>query len=207
MQNRIILLVFAILLACSNQSNAQYSPQDSAYKKYYIGSSLFMLGNLSSSNRPDFVQLNLGYRISTRDNISLEFKTWKYAWPLGIPYGDSFEAPEEEFPGYIREYGVALAYQHYWWKGLFSALHIMFAHQSFINKDGHKIDNGFQLFNTYRLIGYHFKLFNDRFFIEPSIALTHRPYHSQMPESFKKMDDRWSKFFFPEPGLHFGFNF
>ena len=64
----------------------------------------------------------------------------------------------------------------------------------------------FQIFNTYRF-GYHFKLFNDRFFIEPSLAMTHRIYHTEMPSTFKNLDDKWSKFFFPEPGLHVGFNF
>jgi len=206
MQNRIIIIVFAVIMANTIKVNAQYTQQDSTYKKCYIGSTLFMLGNLSSSNRPDFVQLNLGYRITGKDNVSLELKTWKYAWPLGIPYGHSFEAPEEQFPGYIREYGFALAYQHYWWKGLYTAIHVMNAWQSFVDENDNKIDNGFQIFNTYR-VGYHIKLFKDRFFIETSLAVTHRPYHTEMPESFKELDDKWSKFFFPEPGLHFGFNF
>jgi hypothetical protein len=82
----------------------------------------------------------------------------------------------------------------------------MNAWQRFSNEEGKKIDNGFQIFNTYR-VGYHFKLFNDRFFIEPSIAITHRMYHSQMPDSFKQLDEKWAKFFFGEPGLHVGFNF
>lgn len=82
----------------------------------------------------------------------------------------------------------------------------MSAWQSFVNEDGNKTDNGFQIFNTYRT-GYHFRLFNDRMFIQPSIAITHRPFHTEMPESFKKMDDKHSKFFFGEPGLHFGVNF
>jgi hypothetical protein len=84
--------------------------------------------------------------------------------------------------------------------------HVMSAWQSFVNNDGNKIDNGFQIFNTYR-VGYHFKLFKDRIFIQPSIAVTHRPFHTDMPESFKQLDDKRSKFFFGEPGLHFGVNF
>jgi hypothetical protein len=165
-----------------------------------------MLGNLDSKNRPDFVQLNFGYRITGRDVISLELKTWKYGWPLGIAYGKSYESPKEKFPGYIHEYGFALAYQRFWWKGLYTGVHVMNAWQSFVDDTNKKIDNGFQIFNTYR-VGYHFKLFKDRFFIQPSIAVTHRPYHTRMPDSFKQIDDRWSKFFFGEPGLHFGFNF
>lgn len=187
--------------------NAQYAKQDTTYDKFFVGSTLFVLANLvPDDNSPDFAQLNLGYRLSPNDALSLELKTWKYAWSLGIPYGDSFEAPEEKFPGYIREYGVAVAYQHFWWKGFYTGVHVMGAWQTFKDDDDNKIANGFQIFNTYRA-GYHFKIFKDRFFIQPSIAVTHRPYHSEMPESFRQLDDKWSKIFIGEPGLHVGFNF
>ncbi|AFL82578.1 hypothetical protein Aeqsu_3143 [Aequorivita sublithincola DSM 14238] len=206
MKNKIVTLAIALFLANSFQLKAQYAKEDTIYKNCFVGSTLFMLGNLDSKNRPDFIQLNLGYRITGKDVISLELKTWKYAWPLGIPYGKSFEATEEQFPGYIREYGFALAYQRFWWKGLYTGIHVMNAWQTFVDNDGNKIDNGFQIFNTYR-VGYHFKLFKDRFFIEPSLGITHRPYHTEMPEDFKQLDDKWSRFFVGEPGLHFGFNF
>jgi hypothetical protein len=78
--------------------------------------------------------------------------------------------------------------------------------QKFVNREGAKIDNGFQIFNTYR-VGYHIKLFKDCFFFQPSFAMTHRAYHSTLPNGFKQLDDKWSKFVFPEPGLHFGYNF
>lgn len=193
------------MMVTSSQLHAQYA-EDTNYKKCFIGSTMFLLGNFASTNKPDFAQLNLGYRLTGKDVVSLELKTWKYGWSLGIPYGDSFEAPEFKFPGFIREYGFALAYQRYWWKGLYTGVHVMNAWQRFINSEGNKMDNGFQLFNTYRL-GYHVKLFKNKFFIEPSFAITHRAYHTEMPDSFKVQDDKWSKFFFGEPGLHFGFNF
>lgn len=195
-----------VLILTSSQLQAQYSAQDSTYKKCFVGSTLFMLGNLAPTNKPDFVQLNLGYRLTGKDVVSLELKTWKYAWSLGIPYGESFEAPEEKFPGYIREFGFAIAYQRFLKKGLYAGIHVMNAWQNFVNEDGQKVDKGFQIFNTYR-IGYHFKLFKDKFFIEPSIAVTHRPYHTTMPDGFKQKDDQWNKFFIGEPGLHFGFKF
>lgn len=207
MQKKILMCVFAMTLAFSLKLEAQYAKQDTTYKKFFIGSSFFMFANLvPDDNAPDFVQLNFGYRVSPKDAVSLEIKTWKYAWSLGIPYGKSFEASEEKFPGYVREYGFALAYQRFWWKGLYTGVHVMSAWQLFVNTDGNKIDNGFQIFNTYR-VGYHFKFFKDRFFIQPSIAVTHRPFHTEMPESFKQLDNKWSKFFYGEPGLHFGVNF
>jgi len=190
-----------LILICTScfQLSAQYKTSDTVYKKYFVGSTLAMLGNLLPDEKPDFVQFNIGYRITGEDAVSLEFKTWKYYKPLGLPYGELFN-------GFIKEKGFAIAYQRFWWKGLYTGVHIMNAWQSFVSDQEVKVGNGFQVFNTYRL-GYHFKLFGDRFFLEPSIAITHRPYHTKMPESFKQLDDKQSKFFFGEPGFHFGYNF
>lgn len=206
MQIKTFAFLVLLLLASNFQLKAQYNKNDSTYKKCFIGSTFAVLGNFIEKNNPSFAQLNLGYRLTPKDALSLELKTWKYAWSLGIPHGDKFESPAEEFPGYIRENGFALAYQHFWWKGLYTGVHVMNAWQNFVNEDGKKIDNGFQIFNTYRL-GFHFKFFKKRFFFEPSIAITHRPYHTEMPDGFKQLDDKWTKFFIGEPGLHFGFNF
>ena len=191
------------------QVKAQYANQDSTYKRWFVGSSLFvLLGNFDTTNPPNFAQLNIGYRITGKDVVSLELKTWKYAWPNGIhPFlNKSYGNLEEQFPGYVREYGFAVAYQHFWWKGLYTGVHVMPTWQTFVNDDGNKIDNGFQIFNTYR-VGYHIKLFKDRFLIQPSIAITHRAFHTKLPDGFKQLDDKWSKFVFGEPGFHFGFNF
>lgn len=207
MQKEILRFALTLMMVGSLQVKAQYSRQDSTYRKYFIGSTLFMIANvIPDNNPPKMVYLNVGYRITGRDAISLEFKTWKYAWPIGIPYGKSYEAEGEGFPGYIREYGVSLNYQRFLWNGLFAQVDVMPAFQTFVNDNGRKVDKGFQIFNTYS-IGYHIKLFKDRLFIQPSIAITHRPYQSEMPDSFKEVDDRWSRFFFGQPGLHFGFNF
>lgn len=207
MQKKFLWIGLALVLGSGLQVNAQYAKQDSTYKKHFVGSTLFMLGNLAPTNPPSFVQLNLGYRITGRDVVSLEFITWKYAWPLGMNpfYNDSYGDPEYEFPGYIREYGIAIAYQRYFWKGLYAAQHVMPSLQLFVDEEGNKVDNGFQLFCTTR-IGYHIKLFKDRFFIEPSLGIAFRPYYTEMPDGFKQQDDQWPKYT-PEPGLHFGFNF
>jgi hypothetical protein len=207
MQKKFLWFTLILMTASTLQVKAQYAKEDSTYKKFFVGSTLFMLANLiPDNNSPKMVYLNLGYRITGKDVISLELKTWKYGWPIGIPFGKSYEAEGEGFPGYIREYGFSIAYYRFLWKGLFGQVDVMPAWQTFVNHNGNKIDNGFQIFNTYS-IGYHVKLFKDRFFIQPSIAITHRPYQSKMPDSFKQIDDRWSRFFFGQPGLHFGFNF
>ena len=190
----------------TNSVLGQEAKQDTTFRKFFVGSTFMMLGNFVTDEETDFVQLNFGYRITPKDVVSVEAITWKYAWSLGIPYGKSFDAPDEKFPGAIREFGFALVYQRFWWKGLYTGVHALNAAQRFLDDDNRKIKNGYQLFMTYRL-GYQLKFCKERFFIEPSIAITHRPFHTKMPESFAVLDNKWSKFFFGEPGLHFGFNF
>jgi len=207
MQKKILFIGFVLMMTSTLHLKAQYAKTDSTYKRWFVGSTLFLLGNLAPVNPPNFGQLNLGYRITGKDVISLELITWKYAWPLGINpiFNKAYGTPEEKFPGYIREYGFALAYQRFFWKGLYVAVHVMPTLQTFVNENGNKVDNGFHIFNTNR-VGYHIKLFKDRFFIEPSIGIAGRPYHTKMLDGFKEKDDKWSKYT-PEPGLHFGFNF
>ena len=55
-------------------------------------------------------------------------------------------------------------------KGLYAELNVMPSLQDFVNDKGKKIDNGFQIFNTYR-VGHHIKLFKDRFFINHLLQL------------------------------------
>jgi hypothetical protein len=207
MQMKISLLALTLIMASPLQVQAQYDKQDSTYKRYFVGSTMFMLANLiPDNNPPELVYVNLGYRITGKDVISLELKTWKYGWPIGIPFGKSYEAEGEGFPGTVRDRGVSLNYQRFLRKGLFARVDVMPAWQSFADENGDKIDTGFQVFNTYAM-GYHVKLFKDRFFIQPAVAVTHRPYQSTMPDAFKQVDDRWPRFFYGEPGLHFGYNF
>ncbi len=207
MLKKILLFALTLLVISTPQIKAQYSNTDSTYKRWFVGSTLFLVGNLDQVNPPGFAQLNLGYRITGKDVISVELITWKHAWPLGINpfYNDKYGAPEEKYPGYIREYGIGLAYQRYFWKGFYAAVHATPMWQTFRNNNGDKVGKGFIIFNTYR-IGYHFKLFNDRLFIEPSLGIAGRPYFTEMPTGFKEKDDKWPKWT-PEPGLHFGFNF
>ena len=209
MQKKILFIGFVIIMTSSLNLKAQYAKTDSTYKRWFVGTSLFvLLGNLDTTNPPNFVQLNLGYRITRKDVITLAPKTWKYAWPNGIhPFlNKAYKKPEERFPGYVREYGVTVSYTRFLWKGLFAQLDVMPTLQVFVNDKGKKIGNGFQIFNSYR-IGYHIKLFKDKFFFQPSICMTHRAYHTKLPDGFKQLDDKWSKFIFPEPGLNISYNF
>lgn len=206
MQRQTILPVCFLFLAATT-TYAQEAAQNPNERKYFVGSSFFILGNLiPDDNPPDFAQLNFGYRITPKDVVSIEAKTWKYAWPLGIPYGKSFEAPGEKYPGYIRDFGVALVYQRFLWKGVYGSVHAMNAVQRYVDDNDRAINNGFQLFMTYR-IGYHIEIPGTRFFIEPSVAATHWPIRTNVPEAFRRVDRKWPNYFLFEPGLHFGFRF
>lgn len=54
------LLVFAF---ATTQAYSQTQASDSTDRKFFVGSTLFMLGNFipDDPNSPDFVQLNFGY--------------------------------------------------------------------------------------------------------------------------------------------------
>lgn len=186
---------------------AQEEARGPAKQRFFVGSSLFVLANfVPDDNKPDFVQLNFGYRITPKDVVSVELKTWKYAWPLGIPYGDSFEAPDERYPGHVRDVGIAVAYQRFLWKGAYAAVHAMQARQAYADEAGDRIQTGYQLFMTYRL-GHHLPVFRGALFIEPSVAATHWPIRTNVPESFARKDREWPNYFLFEPGLHFGVRF
>jgi hypothetical protein len=209
MQEKIFWIGLAFVLASSLRVNAQYAKTDTTYKRWFVGTSLFVImGNFDKENPPNFAQIDIGYRITGKDIIRFSPKTWKYAWPNGIhPFlSKAYKKPEEKFPGYIREIGVTMSYQRFLWNGLYAQIDIMPTWQIFVNDNGNKITDGFQIFNSYRL-GYHIKLFKDKFFFQPSICVTHRAYHTELPNGFKQLDDKWSKFVFPEPGLNIGFNF
>ena len=208
MQKKIFWIGLAFGLASSLQLAAQSAKQDSTYKKYFVGSTFLMLGNLipDDPNPPEFIQLNFGYRITPKHVVFLELKRSRFAWPLGIPWGKSFDAPGENYPGYVRQNVVGLAYNRFWWKGLYTGFHAMHAFQKYMDDDNKKIANGYTLFMTYRL-SYQFKFSKNRFFFEPSIGLTHWPIKTNTPESFKVQECKWPEYFGYEPGLHFGFNF
>ena len=206
MQKKILWFALTLMMATTLQVKAQVDEQDSTYKRWFVGSTFLMLGNFDTVNSPDFIQLNVGYRITPKDVVFLELKRSKFSFPLGIPWGKSFDAPGENYPGYVRQNVIGLAYNRFWWKGLYTGVHAMNAFQTYYDENNKKIANGYTLFMTYRL-GYQFKLFKNRFFIEPSIGLTHWPVQTNVPKSFELKESKWPKYFGYEPGLHFGYNF
>lgn len=208
MQKKILLFALSLMVGGYQLVKAQEITQDSTYKKWFIGSTLLLLGNCvpDDPNPPKFIQVNVGYRITPKDVVSFEFKKSIYAWPLGIPWGPSFDAPGLNYPGHVRILAPTLAYQRYWWKGVYTAVHALNAFEKYMDESNKKIGNGYTLYLTFRL-GYHLKFFKNRIFFEPSVGLTYWPVRTNVPESFKAVENKWPNYFPFEPGLHFGYKF
>lgn len=206
MPKKIIAFTWLLLIMGCLPVQGQYAPSDTTFKRWFIGSSLLMLGNLDKVNNPEYVQINFGYRINPKNVISFECKRSVYSWPLGIPWGPSFDAPGLNYPGHVRILAPTLAYQRFWWKGAYTSIHALNAFEKYFDQNRRKIGNGFTLYLTFRL-GFQFKFFDNRFFFEPSIGCTYWPVRINTPEASKAVENKWPNYFGYEPGLHFGFNF
>src|SRR4051812_19830752 len=111
MQKKILWIGLAFVLVSSLQVNAQYTKQDSTYRKWFIGSTLYLLGNFTKKHNPEYIQLNVGYRITPKHVVSFEFKRSVYDWPLGTPWGKIFDGTEHTYPGHARILAPTVAYQ------------------------------------------------------------------------------------------------
>jgi hypothetical protein len=207
MQKKILFIGLVLITASALTLNAQNTEQDSTYKKWFIGSSLFILGNFipNDPNPPEYIQLNAGYRITPKDVVSFDFKRSIYSWPLGIPFGPSFDAPGLNYPGHARILAPTIGYQRFLWKGAFTSLHALNAFEKYLDKDNKKIGNGYTLYLNFHL-GYQLKFFKNRFFFEPAIGCSYWPVRTDVPDSFKLAEKKWPNYFI-QPGLNFGFNF
>ena len=205
MQKNFLCFAFNLMMASTLQLKAQHPKQDSTYKRWYVGSSFLMLGNFDRKNSPEYVQLNVGYRITPKDVVSFEFKRSIYGFPIGLPFGPSFDKPGENYSGHARILAPTLGYQRFWWKGVYTSLHALNAFEKYFDEDNKKIGNGYTLYLNFHL-GYQFKFFKNRFFFEPAIGCSYWPLRTNVPESFKKVEKKWPNYFI-QPGLHFGFNF
>lgn len=71
MQKKILCIGFVLMMTSTLHLKAQYAKQDSTYKKYFVGSTFLMLGNLipNDPNPPEFIQLNIGCRITPKNVV------------------------------------------------------------------------------------------------------------------------------------------
>lgn len=206
MQKKLLWKGLALVLAGSLQLNTVNAKTDSSYRKWFAGSTLYLLGNFDQTNNPGYIQLNVGYRITPRDVVSFRFKRSVYAWPIGIPFGSSsFDAPGENYPGHARILAPTVGYQRFWWKGAYTSVQALNAFEKYLDADNKKIGNGYTLYLD-GYLGYQFKFFKNRFFFEPAIGISYWPVRTNVPTSFKAVENKWPNYFI-QPGFDFGFNF
>jgi hypothetical protein len=205
MQKKSVIMGFVVLMTSTVHLRAEDLQQDSTFRRWYVGSSLFMFGNLDRVNNPEYVQLNVGYRITQKDVVSVEFKRSIYAWPLGIPFGPSFDAPGLNYPGHARILAPTVGYQRFWWKGVYTSVYALNAFEKYMNEDKKRIGNGYTLYLNFHL-GYQFRFWENRIFFEPAMGCSYWPVRAHVPEAFNAVERQWPDYFI-QPGLHFGFNF
>lgn len=204
MKKRGLIGLLILSLAAGNLSGLDLPDSDETI--CFLSTSAFSFANIISDPSPDYYTLSLGVHLTEKDVLILEAITWRYDFPLGIPYGEHFDDPDYQYPGYIRDFGAGLTYQRFFWKGFYSSVHIIPLFQRYISSDGTLLEKGFQLYTTLRL-GYHFSLFKDSFFIEPAMAFNYWPIRTKGPQSFTHQEADWPDYFLFEPSLNLGWNF
>jgi len=185
--------------------NLAHASQTEQNYDYQINASAFMLANLID-DEPKYGHIEISKPINADTLIGIEFLTWQYSNPLGIPYGPKFDNPEEAFPGYIQDFGLGLTYQHFFYEQFFYKLHSTAFYQRYLDEHRDTIQSGFKLFAVART-GYKWEFGEGKYFVEPSIAVTSWPIDTNMPEDFQVVEEKWPKYFLFEPGLNLGFRF
>lgn len=107
----------------------------------------------------------------------------------------------KKYPGNVTGKGHGLAYQRFLWKQLYSSIHATW----FDLKYEDDIGDGHQLFLALS-VGYRIPPFGGKFFIEPSVAVSHWPINKGLPASSEVKERKWSNYQF-EPGMHIGIVF
>ena len=206
MQKTSLLVGLVLIIASSLKLSSQEAKQENTFKKWWVGSTLYLLGNLDKTNNPEYIQLNAGHRITPKDVISLRFKRSIYAWPIGIPFtSPSFDGPGENYPGHARILAPTIGYQRFLWKGAFVSVQSLNAFEKYFDQNKKVLGNGYTMYiDSY--VGYQFRFFKNRFFFEPAIGISYWPIRTNVPEAFKTVEKKWPNYFI-QPGFDFGFNF
>lgn len=168
---------------------------------FVVETSLWMIANFFPDSA-DFYQLNVGYELDSRNVLFIGATTWKYDHPLGIPYGGDFESDEEEYPGYVRSFGVGFGYQRFLWKGLYASAYLTPFLQTYHPSNGPSV-MGLQVYAQAHA-GYQFSFLKDRLYLEPAVSCNYWPVMTGMPDAFLKTEAGWPNWFLFEPHLNIG---
>jgi len=200
---RIFGFFVLLLVVCSLSTAAEEIKCES--NKCQLETSVWMIANLFP-DPGDFYQLSFGYQLDEKNILFLNGLTWKYSAPLGIPYGPDFGSTDEEYPGYVRAFGMGLGYQRFLWKGLYTTVYATPFVQNFYSNSDKLLDTGFQLFLQLQT-GYQINFFKGKMFIKPALSVNYWPVNTNFPDSFKQKEKNWPSYFLFEPHLNIGFTF
>jgi hypothetical protein len=200
-----VLVSLAAALALGRAAlAAQGSGADA--RRFSLETSAWIVMNLLPDSG-DFYQLTFGYRPDAKNAFFLNGITWKYRAPIAIPMTDpEFEDSSQDYPGYVRAFGLGLGYQRSIWKGLFVAAFATPFVQIFRSDEDDDLGTGFQLYLQAQA-GYRFELFRGRFFVRPFLSCNWWPINTGFPSSFREKEERWPSYYLLEPHLNFGFRF
>lgn len=199
----LVTLLITMALAndlASNESLSDNSEKQNLTHRHSIGSSMCLFKNFSGGDPANFGQLNYGYKLTSQDDILVEAVTWNYYGPAG-PYNES----EEMYPGKVRAYGVGAGYQRFLWKKSFTSGMVTPFLQQYIDEDNKEIQQGLQLY-IQLTAGYRFEFFNKSCFLEPAASLKYWPVNTNLPESFKEIQDGEPNYEI-RPRIYFGYQF
>ncbi len=206
MKNTILALFIALLVTTaftkditSTDSFSVKAEKQNLMYRHSIGSSMCLFKNFGGEDPVRFGQLNYGYKLTPIDNIVVEANTWNYYGPAG-PYSSS----DKKYPGKIRAYGVGAGYQRFLWKNSFTSVVATPFLQQYINEDNKEIQKGLQLYLQFTA-GYRFEFFNKSCFLEPAASLKYWPVNTNLPASFKEINDGEPNFEI-RPRIYFGYN-
>lgn len=207
----VIVLISILALAnafSQNLTNKGYVGASVHNSKYSASTTYLSFANFGEEKtNTHHYELHVGYRLTPKDKVGIKLATWKLFAPMGMPMEEQLTFDEDNFyPGRLRETGIGVTYQRMLWKGLFVATEILPQLKTYLDKDNHKINDGFKLYTSYHL-GYHIPLFKNRAYLEPQIHCQYWPIDTNVPQEFKEMDDKWNNYFLFEPDMYLGLTF
>jgi len=194
-----ITLAFTQDLTQTDSVSVQTEKQNITLR-HSIGSSMCLFINFGGGDPARFGQLNYGYKLTPKNNIVVEAATWNYYGSAG-PYNSS----DEKYPGKIRAYGIGAGYQRFLWKNAFTSLVATPFLQQYIDEDNKEIQKGLQLYLQFTA-GYRFEFFKKSCFLEPAASLKYWPVNTNLPESFKEINDGEPNYEI-RPRIYFGYQF
>ena len=180
---------------------------ENPYKSSILTTYLSFMNFGEEKTNTHHIEVQYRYQLTEKDSIGLKFATWELFAPMGIQLWEPEFLDENEFySGRLRETGIGVTYQRFFWKGLYGSIEILPLFKTYLDTDGNELDTGYKLYTTYHL-GYQFSFFKNRIFIEPQIHCNYGPLDTKGPAVFENNDSRWSNYFLFEPNLYIGVRF